>query len=360
MTSVGRASTCLAVLAAAGLLGATGDRALPIAGKHEPASISGVELIPPAGRDTLVSVTPTFIIRAIEPRPEDRPILLRLQVASTPGFNEPLLVDTALFGDTVKVTLVRPLPAGARIYIRAAARGVGGEVFLSPTLSRVVPSWLTLLSPNDPNGVTLETPRPRFVWRSAPIDGPTGPWIYDLEILNVGSGRSTFYANLSDTVFASSAPLEYNTSYRWSVTARHRGGETVTVMSRSSFVIVNAAVPLVTLLYQNFPNPFPTPTSSATCVWFDLQAPARVRLDVFDLSGRHVRNLIPGRLGTSEYPAGRHGRVAAGSASSGCNGDIQWDGQGDNGAKVAHGVYLLRMRAGGVESVKKIVYRGRP
>ena len=358
MTRHGRTSVCLAVLVAAGLGSVSASHGgLPM---HEGRRrLTGVELVPPAGGDTLVSVTPTFIVRAVGVVPEERPITLGLQVALTPGFNSPLLLDTTLVGDTVAVRVPHPLPAGSRIFVRATARAVTGESAISAPIDRIVPPWLTLISPNDPNGVTLETPRPRFVWSSPEIEGPGAPWTYDLEIRNVGSGQSIFYANLRDTTLTLRAPLELNTSYRWSVTARYRG-EAVTVRSRSSFVIINPAIPLVTLLYQNFPNPFPTPTSTSTCVWFDLHEDARVRLDVFDLSGRHVRNIIPGPGSSDRFPAGRYGRVAGGPAPTGCNGDIQWDGRGSDGQLVSAGVYLLRLQAAGVQSVKKIVFRGRP
>ena len=228
-----------------------------------------------------------------------------------------------------------------------------------------MPLWLTLISPNDLNGSTLETQRPRFIWSSPPINDPPGPWLYDLQIRNVSSGQILFYSNLSDTSFVppvgtAGLPLEFNTSYRWSVTARIPSGESVTVPSRSSFVIVNPTVPLATLLYQNFPNPFPTTTSSSTCVWFDLGTPENVHLDVFDLRGRHVVNLIPGTSGVSGYAAGRYGRTSASGTDGGCNGDVQWDGRGRDGAFVPPGVYLLRFRAGRTEMVKKIVFRGHP
>ena len=359
MIRPGRTGVCLAVLATAALGAAGPTHGSPPDGGLPRTVLTGVELVPPAGGDTLASVTPTFIIRAVGIEAESRPITLRLQVSLTPGFSLPLALDTSLVGDTVSVTLPRALPAGARVYVRATARAVTGEFAMSEVIQRVVPPWLTLISPNDPNGVTLDTPRPRFVWRSARIEGPSAPWTYDLEIRNVGSGQSIFYANLADTVFTLWAPLELNTSYRWAVTARNRV-ESVRVESSSSFVIINPAVPLVTLLYQNFPNPFPTATSTSTCVWFDLHVAGTVRLDVFDLSGRHVSNIIPGPRGISQYPAGRHGRVAGGSTAAGCNGDIQWDGRGANGEVVSSGVYLLRLQAAGVQSVKKIVFRGLP
>ena len=358
MTRPGRTGACLAVLVAV----AFGTLSASEGGPRRTASsgaLTGVELVPPAGGDTLVSVTPTFVVRAVGIVPENRPITLGLQVALTPGFNSPLLLDTTVIADTAAIRVPRPLPAGARVFVRATARAVTGEAVMSQSLERLVPPWLTLISPNDPNGVTLETPRPQFVWSSPEIEGPGAPWTYDLEIRNVGSGQSIFYANLLDTTLTLRAPLELNTSYRWSVTARYRG-ESVTVRSRSSFVIINPAIPLVTLLYQNFPNPFPTPTSTSTCVWFDLHIDARVKLDVFDLSGRHVVNLIPGARGTSQYVAGRYGRVAGAQSTTGCNGDIQWDGRGVDGQLVSAGVYLIRLQAAGVQSVKKVVFRGRP
>ena len=363
MTGRGRARLALALLAIAGL--GSGSAAARSATEPPDRALIGVDLVMPPGTDTLESVTPTFTVRVRDPQPADSPIVLRLQIAFTQGFTGQFLVDTTVTADTAAIALTRPLPSGATVFVRASAQSSGGELVFSPPAERVVPIWLTLISPNDLNGTTLETQRPRFTWRSPGISAPPGPWVYDLQIRNVGSGQILFYSNLPDTSFIPPVgniglPLEFNTSYRWSVTARILSGESVTVQSRSSFVIVNPTIPLATLLYQNFPNPFPTATSTSTCVWFDLNTPAIVSLDVFDLRGRHVVNIVPGRLGIASYPAGRHGRVAAGSSPSGCNGNIQWDGRGRDGRFVPPGVYLLRLRAGRVESVKKILFREHP
>ena len=363
MMGRGWASVALALLAITGLVSVSAA-ARTTAGTPAPALFE-VELVLPPGADTLESVTPTLIVRVRDPQSVDRPFVLGLQIAFTPGFTGQLLVDTTVTADTAAIALRRPLPSGATVFVRASARSINGDLVFSPSAQRVVPSWLTLISPNDLNGSTLETQRPRFVWRSAAISSPPGPWLYDLQIRNVGSGQILSYAGLSDTSFVppvatSGLPLDFNTSYRWSVTARLSSGESATVQSRSSFVILNPAIPLATLLYQNFPNPFPTATSPSTCVWFDLSTPATVSLDVFDLSGRHVVNIVPGRSGSTSYPAGRHGRVPAGSSPVWCNGNIQWDGRGRDGRFAPPGVYLLRLRAGRVESVKKIVFREHP
>ena len=314
-----------------------------------------VELIM-ATADTLPAINPTIVIRGVDIASTDAPLTLGLQIATTPGFTNPLLVDTTVMGDSVEIALPRPLPSRARLHFRATARTTPGALLISPTETRVVPPWLVLVSPNEPNGSTLETPRPTFTWRGGAVGEPPGPWHYDLEIRNVGSGRVTRFDNLSDTTFMPPLPLDLNTSYRWSVRGRLRSGDEVLVSSQSSFVILDPDVPLATLLYQNFPNPFPTATSPVTCVWFDLANDSFVRLDVSDLRGRPVRTLIPTSTNAGFFVAGRHGRSPAGG--TGCNGTIQWDGRGADGRFVPAGVYLLRLRGRGIDAIKSVVFRG--
>jgi hypothetical protein len=115
--------------------------------------------------------------------------------------------------------------------------------------------------------------------------------------------------------------------------------------------------PRATLLYQNFPNPFPTTTNRTTCVWFDLRAASQVRLDVFTLRGAHVRSLLPSRDMPARLDAGRYGRGPTGA--SGCDPRLAWDGTGDNGRIAPAGVYLIRLRADGLELVRKALFEGR-
>lgn len=74
------------------------------------------------------------------------------------------------------------------------------------------------------------------------------------------------------------------------------------------------------------PNPF----NAATSLQFALDAEAEVAARIYDVRGRLVRDLQPGRLG-----AGAH--------------RIDWDGRDERGATVATGVYLVRVQAGGGE-----------
>lgn len=322
---------------------------------HRPTT---AELIMPTAAETLATITPTFIVRATDVAPVDRPLTLGLQIATTPGFIAPMLVDTSVAGDSASIAPTRPLPNGARVHVRGTVQTFPGALLISPPETRVVPPWLVLVAPNEPNGSTLETRRPLFTWRSAAVVNPPGPWRYDVEIRNVGTGRLTVFTNLLDTTFIPPLPLEFNTSYRWSVTARLASGDQLRVTSQSSFVILDPAVPLTTLLYQNFPNPFPSATSDVTCVWFDLAVDGVVRLEIADLRGRPVRTLIPAGGSSGFFSAGRHGRSTGGGA--GCNGTIQWDGRAADGGFVPPGVYLVRLRAPGVDDIKRVVFRGAP
>ena len=80
------------------------------------------------------------------------------------------------------------------------------------------------------------------------------------------------------------------------------------------------------------PNPF-NPT---TTIEYTLPRAGDTELVVFDVEGRRVRTLVNGFV-----PAGDHGVV--------------WDGRDDAGIRVASGVYLYRLRAGGVVETKKMV-----
>lgn len=117
------------------------------------------------------------------------------------------------------------------------------------------------------------------------------------------------------------------------------------------------APPGITLLYQNFPNPFPSGTSATTCLWFDLRVDGAVTLGIYDLRGRLVRTVVPSPLVAGVLPAGRYGRQTA-STNLGCDPAFAWDGRGSDGHRVPPGVYLARLRADGRWQSRKIVFRG--
>ncbi|MCA2983488.1 MAG: hypothetical protein ACK6DR_18780 [Gemmatimonas sp.] len=307
----------------------------------------------------LPSITPALQVRAVGLGPG--PIQYTVQIATVADYSALVLDSTFTATDTaLTVQVTRPLPSEATVYWRVLARGaLGAQATSVNSGARVVPPWLTLVSPNSPAGNAFDIRRPLFVWRSARVTPAAGSWRYDLEVL--GAGRPELgVTSLRDTTYRPATDLQANTSYRWNVRASLGNGESVRVASVGSFVITDPPLPTTTLLYQNFPNPFPSAASFVTCFWFDVGAPgARVALDVLDLRGNLVKNIVPGSDGVSRFDAGRYGRGAAGSASN-CDNRFVWDGTGTDGRTVAPGVYLARFRAdGGAPTFRRIVFRGR-
>jgi len=120
---------------------------------------------------------------------------------------------------------------------------------------------------------------------------------------------------------------------------------------------IDTGRPALTLLYQNFPNPFPTAVSSVTCVWFDLNRTTSVRLTIHDVRGNLVRQLVPNASSPQIFVPGRYGRATP-TADAGCDPAFTWDGRANDGSLAPRGVYLIRLQAGGTQSVKKAVFQG--
>ena len=81
---------------------------------------------------------------------------------------------------------------------------------------------------------------------------------------------------------------------------------------------------------------FPNPLRAATSIPYELAAPGRVTLRVYDVSGRLIANLID-----REAPAGR--------------GLAAWDGRDAAGRRVASGAYYLALDAGGRTARGRVV-----
>jgi hypothetical protein len=80
----------------------------------------------------------------------------------------------------------------------------------------------------------------------------------------------------------------------------------------------------------------PNPTRTGACLSFSLNAPATVRVDVYDAAGRRVRTLRDG-----PHPSGDHA--------------AEWDLLDDGGDRVAAGVYFWRVASGEAELTEKVV-----
>jgi len=81
--------------------------------------------------------------------------------------------------------------------------------------------------------------------------------------------------------------------------------------------------------------PSPNPFNPSTEIRFELAAPGRATLEVFDLTGRRVRTLL-----RSELPAGPHAAT--------------WNGTDDAGRDVPAGVYVARLQVGERVEARKL------
>ncbi len=310
----------------------------------------------------LSTVSPRFVIRALG-FATVRPLRVTMRVSENFGVLPPFLVDTTFFSnDTISVLNVQSaLTSGATVYWRALVEGGATAAISDITGPRVVPNWVQMLDPASLQGDIVDTRQPLFRWRSPGVSATLGPFRYDFEITTIN--QTVFAAaNIADTSFRLPIALQANTSYRWRLVAFLSGRpQRVVVESPGSFVIIDPPLPTATLIYQNFPNPFPSSASPrGTCFWFDVgEAGATISLEILDLRGNPVFTVIPADDGQSLFPAGRYGRGAPGTGSN-CDNRFVWEGLTNSGQLVSPGVYLARFRVnGGAPVVRRVLFRGR-
>ena len=311
------------------------------------------------GGNPLREATPRFTITTGGFPANELPLKLRLQLALSSDFVAPLFADSTVTGSSVAIVVPRLLPPQSNVWWRVIVTNAQGTLLTSNATGPVRTSpWLTLLSPNNLNGSTVDTPRPTFSWSSPALYAPVAPWRYLIIVSRSADGVPVLTGTLTDTVYRPFDNLESNTSYRWAVSAVAGTGDSVRVISASSFVIASSNAPIATVLYQNFPNPFPNSRLNATCIWFDLRRQSDISLEILDLRGNHVAKILPGRGLGGTLPPGRYGRVFINS-DNGCDDRLSWDGTDDSGRFVRPGVYLIKFTGDGVTEIRKALFRGR-
>jgi hypothetical protein len=314
-----------------------------------------LEEVDAQGRVT--SLAPQFQWTVPSLHPLGLPVTFHLDLAEDSVFQEVLLRDSVV--GTFARRLQEPLPPRTRLFWRVEARSTQGVGSATPPQGPLeVPSWVSLDVLNDPSGTQVADPQPEFRWTAMELPGPAGPFTFELQILSDREGEVIqSYPDLEEEHYRIGDQLPFNLPLRWRVIAQARAGSADTVASAGPFVVIGGANPPVTILYQNFPNPFPNPDEGTweTRIWFDLARTSVVELAVFDMRGRMVRSLIPGRgCGPTELPLGLYG-WEDGPSSDPCTA-FAWDGEDESGRRVSPGVYLLRLRAGGVVKVRRVVY----
>jgi hypothetical protein len=82
--------------------------------------------------------------------------------------------------------------------------------------------------------------------------------------------------------------------------------------------------------------PVPTPSRGATSVSYSIAQAGRVRLGIYDASGRLVRRLVDG-----ERPAGKE--------------TVVWNGTSESGARLGTGVYFVQLSGPGIRETRKVI-----
>jgi hypothetical protein len=94
----------------------------------------------------------------------------------------------------------------------------------------------------------------------------------------------------------------------------------------------NSALPTDYAVRQNYPNPFNPETN------FEYQLPkaGHVSIEIYNILGQNVRNLLSADQEAGVYTA-------------------HWNGMNNNGARVPSGIYFYRVTAGEFSAVKKMI-----
>ena len=275
-------------------------------------------------------------------KPGINPIIGYRVYRSTDGINYSALGTTATYNDT---TYLHSKPPSGTAYYAIKLR-----------------YWGSALSKGDPKAVVIES---KFVSGNS---NPINP-------------LAVTFANMSAMVDRNDVTLKWRTeseqnSYQWLVERSDDGGVNYTQIGvvpargnstvptdysyqdrnltggkvlyyRLAEVDINGDItyygplqvgplagrPTAYALGQTQPNPF----SRSAAISYQIKEPGRVSIKVYSITGQLIKTLVDANLEADYYTA-------------------IWDGTNDRGQKVAAGVYLYRMDAGGFSDMKKAIY----
>ena len=95
---------------------------------------------------------------------------------------------------------------------------------------------------------------------------------------------------------------------------------------------VPPSIPMVTKLYNAFPNPF----NPNTNIRYSLKEAGKVKIEIYNMKGQKIKSYNQEHASPGYY-------------------QVSWDGRDENGKNVASGIYLYRLTTANYTSAKKMV-----
>lgn len=191
-----------------------------------------------------------------------------------------------------------------------------------------LPLQVTLLSPA--NGSSNVTLTPTLFWNTAANAtsyrvqvSPNSAFSYIVDSATVTTNQRTIPAG----------KINVATTYYWRVQGVNSFGNGTWSSAWNFFTIVTAAqkigieVPTEYKLYDNYPNPF----NPVTKIKFDIPHKSYVKLEVFDISGKKISELINQEMTEGMY-------------------ETKWDA-----SNFASGIYFYKITAGEFKKVMKMI-----
>ncbi|MCU7501237.1 MAG: T9SS type A sorting domain-containing protein [Ignavibacteria bacterium] len=134
-----------------------------------------------------------------------------------------------------------------------------------------------------------------------------------------GNGRAYEYDNAQKSWYKMAAPNDYTLFMR------------ATIKTATAVTEIDTKIPDKFSLEQNYPNPF-NPT---TTIRYALPTGTDVKVAVYDITGKHVAELVNNYQNAGTY-------------------NVTWNGMNELGEKVSSGIYFCHIKAGSFEKTMKM------
>ena len=181
-----------------------------------------------------------------------------------------------------------------------------------------------------PLAATYEGGATVLTWSANPEADVEGYRLYRGGSAGFVPGAGNLIASPSGTDYADAGPA--GSYYKLSAMDRHGNESDYTLLAPSGTVGVSGSGPAVELALG---RPAPNPAIALATVRLALPRASSVRLSVHDMAGRQVRDLYSGAMAAGER-------------------DIAWDLRDASGARVADGLYFVRLAVEGRAIARRV------